>query len=119
MTNKRKPAVAVRSTWMRMAAGLAALLALCLNAFSQTTCLGPVIGIPANPTAPVWWQAPSGGGGCGSATPPPGCAYYQSQDDPRWVGAGAITFGDGVSSNVEFRGLQDASSVYLSWRLSN
>jgi hypothetical protein len=83
------------------------------------TCLGPVTGIPANYTAPNWWQEPGGTGACESASPPVGCDYYQSLNDPRWVGAGDVSFGDGVENILEFRGLQDASYVYLSWRMNH
>ena len=95
-----------------------AILTLTCLASAQT-CLGPVTGIPANYTAPDWWEEPGSSGACEGASPPPGCAYYQSLNDPRWVGAGDVSFGDGVSNILDFRGLQDSSYVYLSWRMSH
>src|SRR5262249_27906060 len=38
-------------------------------------------------------------------------------DDPRWVGSGTIAFGDGGSNIVEFRSLQDTTSLYFAWRM--
>ena len=88
-------------------------------AVSAQTCLGPVTGVPANPTAPNWFEEPGGTGACEGSSPPAGCDYYRSLNDPRWVGAGSVTFGDGVSNILEARGLQDANYVYLSWRMSH
>jgi hypothetical protein len=86
-----------------------ALVALMVTkAFAQTTCLGPATGVPANLTPPHWWD-----------NNPPQAVYYQQLDDPRWVGAGSVDFGDGTANNLEFRGLQDANYVYLSWILSH
>jgi hypothetical protein len=97
----------------------AAMLMALTCGVSAQTCLGPVTGVPANPTAPDWFEEPGGTGACAGASPPAGCAYYQSLNDPRWVGAGSVTFGDGVSNILEARGLQDANYIYLSWRMSH
>ena len=97
----------------------AAMLLAVTCAVSAQTCLGPVTGVPANPTAPNWFEEPGGTGACEGSSPPAGCDYYRSLNDPRWVGAGSVTFGDGVSNILEARGLQDANYVYLSWRMSH
>ncbi len=86
-------------------AALAALMLTYVPVFAQLTCVGPATGIPANATPPDWWVTP--------AT----AVYSQDLDDPRWVGAGSINFGDGTANIVEFRALQDATNLYLSWRI--
>lgn len=75
------------------------------HASAQTTCVGPAIGIPANGTPPHWWD-----------NVPPQSVYFTKLDDPRWVGAGSVNFGDGTTNNFEVRELQDANFVYLSFR---
>ena len=88
--------------------GTIGLLLFCVQiAPAQTSCIGPVTGVPANPTGPDWFVNP--------AT----AAYAHDTDDPRWVGAGSVSLGNGVSNIVDFRTLYDATNLYLSFRIQN
>ncbi|HXH38772.1 MAG TPA: hypothetical protein VNN08_09110, partial [Thermoanaerobaculia bacterium] len=80
--------------------------ALAAPAFAvDPTCIPPATGVFGDATPPHWWD------GTGQA------AYYNSPDDPRWVGSGAITLADGASTEADFRGLYSGTDLYLSWRV--
>ncbi len=74
---------------------------------AAATCIGPAYGVPASPGPPHWWL-----------TSPPEPLYNDKLDDPRWVGAAKISYGDGTGEKAEFRALHDISNsyVYFSWR---
>lgn len=74
---------------------------------AQTTCVGPATGVPANGTPPDWFVSP--------AT----AVYAHDTDDPRWVGAGSVSMGNGTNNIVDFRALQNASFLYFSWRIQH
>ena len=75
----------------------------------QPTCIPPAEGVFGNPTPPHWWEGNS----------PPQAVYAENLDDPRWVGAGVITYGDGTVNQADFRALHGDSgaNIYLSWRV--
>jgi hypothetical protein len=86
----------------------AALLALLPLAAVAQTCVPIATGVFGNPTPPHWWD-----------NVPPQSVYYQQIDDPRWVGSGTITYGDGSSTQADFRALlgDSGANLYLSWRI--
>jgi opacity protein-like surface antigen len=87
--------------------GTGIVMAYPAMALAAATCVGPAYGVPASPGPPCWWL-----------TSPPQPVYFDKLDDPRWVGAAKITYGDGTGEKAEFRALHDTSYnyVYFSWR---
>lgn len=87
---------------------VAALIAMPPIAAGAVTCVPIANGVFGNPTPPHWWD-----------NVPPQSVYYQQIDDPRWVGAGTVTYGDGTSTQADFRALlgDGGTNLYLSWRI--
>src|SRR3979411_1500379 len=96
----------IRCRWTTLAALFLAIVCV-PSLIAQTTCVGPATGVPANSTPPDWFVNPAS------------AVYAHDTDDPRWVGAGSVSMGDGTSNIVDFRSLQDASFLYLSWRIQH
>jgi len=92
---------------MAVTAAMAAMLLPTL-AFAQAICIPPATGVFGNFTPPHWWD-----------NVPPQSSYFQNLDDPRWVGAGELTYGDGASNQADFRALHGdgKTNLYLSWRV--
>jgi hypothetical protein len=89
--------------------GIALLvLASIAPALFGAVCIPPATGVFGNATPPDWWD-----------TIPPQAIYAHHLDDPRWVGAGVITYGDGTSTQADFRALHDNANanLFLSWRI--
>src|SRR5262245_584425 len=88
----------------RMAVLPAVIAAMLLPAlaFAQATCIPPATGVFGNFTPPHWWD-----------NVPPQSSYYQNLDDPRWVGAGMLTYGDGASNQAGFRALHGDGKTNL------
>jgi hypothetical protein len=76
--------------------------------FAQAVCIPPATGIFGNFTPPHWWEP---------NVPP--ATYFENLDDPRWVGAGLLSYGDGTTNQADFRALHGdgKTNLYLSWRV--
>lgn len=77
-------------------------------ALVAAVCIPPATGVFGNATPPDWWDPI-----------PPQAIYAHHLDDPRWVGAGVLTYGDGTATQADFRALHDNANqnLFLSWRV--
>jgi hypothetical protein len=93
--------------------GLTCLGLFIPSAFAQKTCVPPVSGIPgfSNPR-PNWFD---------SSQPSPD--YQATLDDPRWRGSSSHDYGQGSTSDAQFRALTSVEGgstvLYLSWNVKS